>query len=259
MSAKRQHFFIVGAQRSGTTYLYELLDQHPEICMAKPMRPEPKYFMYRTSQLRDASDYIERFFSCCDGARVFGEKSTSYYEREESAELIAEMFPDAKIIFLLRNPTHRALSNYFFSVGNGFEKRTPDEIFGEEWRVPKNPGTVSVNPFDYLGRGEYARFIELYRHYFPNDQIKVILYEEFIGNREAVADLYRFLDVDDGFVPENLATIVNASVKQQKVDDMVLQRIDAYYEAHNAALAKLLNRDLGKWANAHGCEEEGKE
>ena len=39
------HFFIVGAQRCGTTYLYNLLDEHPEIEMAKPVKPEPKFFM----------------------------------------------------------------------------------------------------------------------------------------------------------------------------------------------------------------------
>ena len=38
-------FFIVGAQRSGSTYLYNLLDGHPDVCMAKHVRPEPKYFL----------------------------------------------------------------------------------------------------------------------------------------------------------------------------------------------------------------------
>jgi hypothetical protein len=42
------HFFIVGAQRSGTTYLYHLLSEHPSINMATPVWPEPKFFLIDT-------------------------------------------------------------------------------------------------------------------------------------------------------------------------------------------------------------------
>jgi len=44
MKENKEHFFVVGAQRSGTTYLYNVLDEHPQIFMAKPVRPEPKFF-----------------------------------------------------------------------------------------------------------------------------------------------------------------------------------------------------------------------
>ena len=76
----KKHFFIVGAQRSGTSYLYRVLDEHPKICMSKPMRPEPKYFIDKDVSDIDLSDYYEEYFHECDSAvEVYGEKSTTYY------------------------------------------------------------------------------------------------------------------------------------------------------------------------------------
>jgi hypothetical protein len=58
-------FFIVGAQRSGTTYLWHALNHHPEICMASPVRPEPKFFM-QEELWKKGKDYYERaYFSEC--------------------------------------------------------------------------------------------------------------------------------------------------------------------------------------------------
>ena len=57
-----RHFFIAGAQRSGTTYLYRLLDEHPEIEMAKPERPEPKFFLLDELHARGLKFYENHFF-----------------------------------------------------------------------------------------------------------------------------------------------------------------------------------------------------
>ena len=57
-----EHFFIIGAQRSGTTYLYHLLDEHPEICMARPLRPEPKFFLKNELYARGLEYYETCYF-----------------------------------------------------------------------------------------------------------------------------------------------------------------------------------------------------
>lgn len=76
-----KHLFIVGAQRSGSTYLYELLDSHPEVSMAHPVRPEPKFFLNAQRVSLGIAHYIDAHFADRKvGGLYLGEKSTSYIE-----------------------------------------------------------------------------------------------------------------------------------------------------------------------------------
>ena len=73
-----RHFLVVGAQRSGTTWLHDRLAGHPGIAMARPATPEPKVFLSREPV--DADDYRARFFGHAGPDALLGEKSTSYLE-----------------------------------------------------------------------------------------------------------------------------------------------------------------------------------
>lgn len=245
----KNHFVIVGAQRSGTTYLYELLKEHPEICMSAPMRPEPKYFLKRSLQQVDIENYFSSFFRHCGPEhKVTGEKSTSYYECEESARLLSATFPDAMIIFLLRDPVKRALSNYFFSYNHGLESRSLDDVFVRRKPVSdKIPQNISVDPFNYLGRGVYVEFIKMYQKYFPAKQIKVIVFEEFVNNLQQIQKLYRDLGVESSFVPEKRSLVINASQKEMAQNTEVVRILSDYYKPFNKKLENLLNRDVCWW------------
>lgn len=244
----REHFFIVGAQRSGTTYLYEILKQHPQICMSEPARPEPKYFMDKSINELNKTQYEDMYFSHCGNCKVFGEKSTSYYELENSAKLIASTYPYAKIIFFLRNPVKRALSNYYFSINNGFEKRHLNDVFlYHDDTLINKPNNVSVNPFNYLERGIYIKYIEIYKKYFSCHQIKVIIFEEFLGNINAIRNLYDFLGVDVTFTPKSLDAVINSSEKNIEVSDEVLDSIRNYFKEPNNKLETLLQREILMW------------
>jgi len=243
-----KNFIIVGAQRSGTTYLYQLLDEHPEICMNKPFGPEPKYFLNKSLEEVNIASYENIFFNSCDSCSVKGEKSTSYYENEDSARLIASSMPHAQIIFFLRNPGHRALSNYFFSVNSRLETRSIKEVFVENKDAPclKNH-TVSVSPFNYLGRGEYINHIEMYLKHFPRDKIKVIILEELVGSMTHIQDVFSFLGVRTDFSPEGYRKVVNQSIQDQKVPEEISLFLSSYYKKSIASLETILMRDLSIW------------
>ena len=156
-------FLIVGAQRSGTSYLYQLLDEHPNIYMAQPMYPEPKFFCDQKKYSKGKKYYLNKYFNDkSDDYKIFGEKSTSYMTVAGTAKRIYSMFPKVKLIFVLRNPIERALSNYWFSVKNGIEKASFEyAIKNEEARISNNPmPRFSVHPWGYLTRGEYFKYIE---------------------------------------------------------------------------------------------------
>ena len=250
MSASADHFFIVGGQRCGTTYLCHLMDEHPEIEMAKPFRPEPKYFLRDVSFPDGLAHYESTFFGRKPGARLRGEKSTSYMESRAAAERLAAWFPRAKIVFVLRDPIDRAMSHYWFSVENGLETLPMAEAFRreEERRHSFDPARTSVSPFAYLSRGLYVDSLAMYEDFFPGDRIAVLLYEEMVGTVDAVQRLYAFLGVDPRFSPAAAGRRINEGTnRSSELPREVEEYVEAYFEDATARLAVRLGRDLATW------------
>jgi hypothetical protein len=251
-SVMTEHFIIAGAQRSGTTYLYQLLSRHPQIEMAVPLKPEPKFFLNEDRFRRGMDDYRRRFFSGKPTAVIKGEKSTSYIESEAAARRISATLPNAKIIFLLRNPIHRAVSNYRFSVENGLETLSMHEAFvTEEKRLQaNNPHKTSVSPYAYLKRGRYMDYLSMYSRYFPRENMKILIFERLVGQWPAFRDLFAFLGVDDRFHPADLDKVVNPSKNrmQSLLTPELVRFLDDYFSESNRALAGFLHTDLTEWA-----------
>jgi hypothetical protein len=244
-----EHFFIVGAQRSGTTYLYHILDEHPEIEMAKPVRPEPKFFYLDTLFARGLEFYQKNFFEKKTGIRLRGEKSTTYIESEKAARRIADCFPKAKILFILRDPIERAISNYWFSVNSGLERLPMEQAFmheAERW-LDYDQAKLSGSPYAYLKRGRYIDYVSLYERYFPPESIKVMLYEQLVGSETHIQKLYAFLGVSD-YTPASLTDLVNQGTKP---DTSLSPELDCYLKDYfaetNTRLAERLEIPLTEW------------
>ena len=92
------HFFIIGAQRSGTTRLCQDLDSHPDISMALPHHPEPQWFLRQLSW-NDVHAYREKHFLNDPIVKWLGEKSTSYLERPETAKYIKSTCTTFRVAF----------------------------------------------------------------------------------------------------------------------------------------------------------------
>ncbi len=152
-----RHLLVIGAQRSGTTYLQSLLDSHPDITMARPSRPEPKVFCSAEASAKGEQWYRETYFAHASREQLLGEKSTSYIEDAAAPARASAMLGEAHVVVMLRDPVERAVSNWRFSTENGLETRPaggraarePDP--GDPW----DPEATSVSPFAYLERGRY--------------------------------------------------------------------------------------------------------
>ncbi|MFD1316081.1 sulfotransferase family protein [Namhaeicola litoreus] len=242
------HCIIVGAQRSGSTYLFKLLEEHPEVCVSQPSKPEPKYFLHLDQNL-NKDEYLNKYFSNCEkGKRIYLEKSTSYYESKEAASNINRILPQAKILFVLRDPVERALSNYFFSLNNGLETRSLKEVFLDNIPPPKyNRSEISVNPFDYLGRGEYLNYIKTYLDYFSRENVKVVILEELLDSVNTIQAIYSFLGIYKSYVPSNLNQKINMSQRNEEVIDVIKVQLKEYYKKHNFHLESLLHQTLTNW------------
>jgi len=247
----KQHFFVVGAQRSGTTYLYHLLNSHPEIEMAQPVRPEPKFFLIDRLYEQGLDYYYRQFFADRGAGWLLGEKSTSYIESEKVARRIISQFPDAKIIMSLRDPVERAISNYWFSYNNGLETLPLDAaIYQEdERRDDYDHKRISASPFAYLQRGRYINYIEIYERHVPRANIKVLIYEQLVQDDDTMRDLWAFLGVDADYTPPpECRQRVNASDKPKiEISEALRQYMGDYFADSNRQLAEYLNLNLSRW------------
>jgi len=244
---KVNYFFIIGAQRSGTTLLYHLLDKHPQISMAKPIRPEPKFFLQITPQT-NIQDYLNNYHPTQNtDIRAYGEKSTSYYEKPKVAARIAQYFPEAKIIMLLRNPVERAISNYFFTRQHGLETRTLEEVFIQKIPAPSIPKNISVSPFDYIKRGCYTQYLPIYIEKFGRNKVKTLIFDNFIANpQNDLNHIFDFFEINQQDIQIPFEG-QNASNKTQVILPEVMEQLNNYYSSEINQLEHLINTDLSIW------------
>jgi len=192
---KLPNFFIIGAPRAGTTTLYEYLKKIPKVYMS--LVKEPQYFSPNCSRTDGlprivARDEYLRLFTDVQNEKAVGEASTSYLWDPKSAELICQDIPDAKIICILRDPIQRAFSHYRIHLRSNFEKQTFHEAI---MKINKHFDPQITNR--YLHAGLYSEQIQRYLNFFGKNQVKTVIFEEFIKNpKEVVEDILKFLDID---------------------------------------------------------------
>ena len=205
-------FIIGGAPRAATTWLYELADRHPAICMAKPVKPEPKFFLIDELYARGLHHYAQTWFASLPANSCLGEKSTNYLESPLAAARIWDAIPDVKLIFLLRNPIDRAYSNYLWTRMNGLESEDFDRALAlEEQREAALPEHLRyTRPYSYFSRGLYAQHLVRFFRLFPRQRIMIIRSEDIATRpREVVVAFHEFLGVPPRPDDANMLGLVN--------------------------------------------------
>jgi hypothetical protein len=244
-----ERFFIVGAQRSGTTQLCRLLDAHPEIEMATPFQPEPKFFLLDELYARGPAWYDRAFFGR-KPARLRGEKTVSYMESDAAARRIADTFPGGRIVFVLRDPIERAVSHYWFSVENGLETLPMEQAFRDdaEGRDRGRTHRLSMSPFAYLRRGCYVDGVARYETVFGRDALHILLYEDLVRGSGPYRELCRWLGVADDVNVQTGPRASNLRSDRDKPLPSDLRRwLVDYFTGPTGDLAKRYALDLGPW------------
>ena len=164
-------FIGIGAARSGTSWIANILRAHPEICVSEPK--EIRYFnryvlpvakakgKVNSNYDRDLAWYLDRFRHTREG-QLRGEYSPIYLYDEAAASAIKSCFPDVKLIACLRNPADRAYSHYWLHRGLSVLGNISFEQALHEEEV-------------YVSMGLYARQLKRYLEHFDRDQLLVLI------------------------------------------------------------------------------------
>lgn len=187
-------FFIIGAPKAGTTSLHYYLDQHPQIQMSAIK--EPRFFAPPLNPLNEKRrvNRLDRYEQLFDATvEVRGEASPNYAEypfRQGVPERIKERVPEAKFIYLVRDPIARTLSHYDHQVATEGERTPLDEALSD----------LSDPRLPYVCASMYGLQLELYLRRFDEEKILVADQAELLTNRAAVLrEIFGFLEVDDTF------------------------------------------------------------
>ncbi|MGB3762331.1 MAG: sulfotransferase [Ornithinimicrobium sp.] len=238
-----RHFVVIGAQRSGTTWLHDLLAAHPDIVMARPARPEPKVFL--REEALSLADYRAEFFGHASGQGVLGEKSTSYLGSADAPARVQATLGRPQIVVQLRDPLARAVSHWKFSRQHGLETLTLTQALRADLHGTDRSWDrhrYSVSPFAYVTRGRYADVLPRWTGRFD---VHVQFLEEMRDSPAHLGSLYRWLGVDDTVCPQEWNSHPNASSRSDELlDPDLVEELRDYYAASDAALADLLGRDV---------------
>jgi hypothetical protein len=209
-------FFVIGAYRSGTTYLHRALGQHPQVFV--PALKEPNFFAVdgnddATPELLmrsvvDPAEYERLYCGASDSQRC-GDVSPEYLRNPAAPRRIRRTHPDAPLVAILRNPVERAYSDYLQHRARGSE---PCDTFSEalDQQDERRAGLSRSAPH-YLDSGRYGIQLQRYTALFDPEQILVLLYEDLQADAADVARrVFEHVGVDPSVVVE-LESDVNAS------------------------------------------------
>lgn len=193
------NLIVIGAMKCGTTALHRYLSLHPEVFMSEPKelnfffgpeRPDGTASWHAGNWHRGVEWYSARFRP----APVRGESSPGYTSPSfpEAAERMARVVPETRLVYAVRDPIERAVSQYLHHRADGTEHRSPEEALPD----PQS---------QYLARSRFYERLIPYLARFPRERILIVTQEELLTDRRAtLRKLYRFVGVDDSvWTPEH--------------------------------------------------------
>ncbi|GAB1715514.1 MAG: hypothetical protein NTAFB05_05560 [Nitrobacter sp.] len=242
---------IGGAPRSGTSFLCEVLDKHPDVYLAKPIAPEPKVLL--TGHPDGDAGILKRYdsyFADAPPHLVRIEKTTNYFENEDARLRFARLLPKTKLIILLRNPVDRAYSNWLWSRKNGLETLSFEEALSLEGKRPSPlpPGREAARPFDYTTRGRYGSLARAWIEALGRDRIGFFIFEDILSRPEYfVAAIQAF----GGLTQLSWSVLqtgrINATEADKPIDPETAKRLRERFVVEISDFHDLTGVDVSAW------------
>ncbi len=188
-------FFLLGAAKSGTTSLWDCIQQHP--ALYRPGKKEPHVLNAPKDEFEHNLDTYTRLYESTDG-KIVGDGTPSYFRDADIViprmkSLYGQEDPP-KLILIFRDPVERAFSHYLHKRRSGVVPDTFEEALAWESEHPVRSRDEWKTFFE---DGLYARRLAQWREHFPVEQFHVLLLDDLKEDaRTAVRDVFRFLGVN---------------------------------------------------------------
>ncbi|QNL20599.1 sulfotransferase [Hyphobacterium sp. CCMP332] len=247
---KKCSAFIIGAQKSGTTELFETLKDHPQIITS--FNKEVHFFSSEHKYLNQGVSWYYKQFPKISfwSSKILLEATPSYLFFPKALERLKKYNPNAKIIVLLRNPVKRAYSawNMFSNLykDEGREKKLletrPFEVAIDN-ELNKVQDTMNIH--FYLDKGIYINQILNLFKIFDRDQILILESEKYWQNKKKFNLLIcEFLDVTPfDFVEKNKKQKAKGSY-QYEISKETHKKLIDFYSPYNKRLSELIGEDF---------------
>jgi hypothetical protein len=247
-------FIIIGAQKGGTTSLYDYVVQHPDVraAVGKGLH------FFDEHHARGAAWYRSNFPVLPErlGARprplpLTGEASPDYMSHPLVPARVAALVPRVRLIALLRDPVARAQSHYHHERSRGREPlsfaealdREEERLRGELERVGfDETRSHALRHSSYASRGVYVDQLARWLQHFPRSQLLVLRSEDLYADPEATThQVFAFLGLPPA--PGIAYRALNAG-SYDPADDEVHQRLRRFFIPHDARLRDLLGAEF---------------
>lgn len=244
-------YLIMGAQKAGTTSLDFYLSQHPDVYTTDPKelhyfhleinRPLSEYTMYFPLKLK----------RILKPNLIAGEATPDYMAYPQIAKELKSLYPNIKLIFLLKEPVSRSFSHYKHNLMMKREWLSfEDAIEIESKRVnldyidireTRKDAIKNYSNYSYLDKSKYAKQLEPFIELFPQNQILILQSEEFFKNTDEVyKQVCEFLGIKNiqllNKEPKNQSPI------SQKISEETKEKLNSYFQPYNEELYKLINQ-----------------
>jgi len=183
MKPKFPNFLGIGAPRSGTTWIAEILRSHPNIFIANGK--ETLFFISEKKYARGLNYYSEQYYGAKD-EKAIGEISPLYLGAgERCARRIKQFNPNMKFVVLIRNPVDRAWSYY-----NWLIRYNKNDDFYDVFKNDKN----------IISDGLFYKNIKIYLNFFSKNNFLILNYDGIKNDPKKIQiQLFNFLNVDENY------------------------------------------------------------
>jgi hypothetical protein len=197
------NFFILGAAKSGTTSLFDILSEHPQV-FASPKK-ETRFFSDDENYQRGWEWYGETYFSGAAGYPVRMEATPTYLTwSEKTSQRLHDEYPlrELKFAVIFRDPVQRAYSHYWHRVRMGHEQLSFKEaLLAEQERLTAHFQELARSgngKYGYYRAGCYATMLKPYLEKFDREQFFFMLLEDIKGDsfQDRMKDLHTFLNLE---------------------------------------------------------------
>lgn len=218
----------LGARKCGTVSLHYYLRAHPEVGVQK--NKEMRFFLDAGNWHRGVDWYVRQFPS---HAKILFESHgggyTSYPEEKGVPKRIHSLNPDARFLYLVRDPIRRVISRYVHNFATGAEIRQIDEA------------VLDLDFTEYVTESLYFFQLEQYLQFYDSSRFLIVSTEDLLLKRkETLRSIFRFLGVDENFWCKEFSKARHLSISkrrktklgffiQRAFGDRILQRLPHPY------------------------------